>query len=156
FRFGKGKLSFLGRYVINPELHAHAHDLAAAETSIMTRHYLLSNPSAIVLSTRAVGVPMPQIAFSRTETTSSILYSLAIMTSSTARPGSESRARADLMRIYASAVAAVAPARVTAAAFEGSLPETSSLPAIIAAAEQVRMLAVGKAALGMAREASAR
>ena len=123
----------------------------------MTRHYLLSNPSAIVLRTPAVGVvPLPQIAFGRAEITSSILYPLAIMPSSTARPGSESRARADLMRIYASAVAAVAPARVTAAAFEGSLPETSNLPPIIAAAERVRMLAVGKAALGMAREASAR
>jgi glycerate 2-kinase len=78
------------------------------------------------------------------------------MASITARPGSESKARADLIRIYAAAVAAVAPARVITDAFEGKLPQASTVPALLAASDRVRLLAVGKAALGMAHEASTR
>ncbi len=66
---------------------------------------------------------------------------------------SRSRARADLMRIYAAAVAAVAPRRVIAQALSGATPSAQNAPAILARADGVRLLAVGKAALGMAAEA---
>ena len=70
-----------------------------------------------------------------------------------ANPPSRSRARADLMRIYAAAVAAVAPRRVIAQAFTGALPSAKNVSSIVARSQGVRLLAVGKAALGMAAEA---
>jgi glycerate 2-kinase len=76
--------------------------------------------------------------------------------SMSANPPSRSRARADLMRIYAAAVAAVAPHRVIAQALSGMTPGAGSVPAILARANGVRLLAVGKAALGMAAEAEHR
>jgi glycerate 2-kinase len=57
------------------------------------------------------------------------------------------------MRIYAAAVAAVAPNRVMSRALTGIAPNTQAVPAIIENANGVRMLAIGKAALGMAAEA---
>ena len=71
-------------------------------------------------------------------------------------PGSESRARAHLMRIYAAAISAVAPDRVVARALEGALPDAEPVPSLIDAAEANRLIAVGKAAFGMAREVQAR
>ncbi len=65
----------------------------------------------------------------------------------------QTRARADLMRIYAAAVDAVAPRRVMARAFAGEAPGADGVPAIVARAGGVRLLAVGKAALGMAAAA---
>lgn len=70
-------------------------------------------------------------------------------------PPARSRARADLMRIYAAAVAAVAPRRVIAQAFTETpvrADPPANLPEILARARGVRLLAVGKAALGMAAE----
>jgi len=60
------------------------------------------------------------------------------------------------MRIYAAAVAAVAPRRVMAQALTGATVGAENVPAIIARARGVRLLAVGKAALGMATEAEHR
>src|SRR5271167_2225237 len=76
--------------------------------------------------------------------------------SATPVPPSRSRARADLIRIYAAAVAAVAPRRVMAQALTGTTTGAENVPAIIARARGVRLLAVGKAALGMAAEAEQR
>jgi glycerate 2-kinase len=74
--------------------------------------------------------------------------------------GERSRARADLMRIYAAAVAAVAPRRVMSQALVGATAGAENvpvnLPEILARAQGVRLLAVGKAALGMAAEAEHR
>jgi glycerate-2-kinase len=58
------------------------------------------------------------------------------------------------MRIYAAAVGAVAPRRVIAQAFTdvGHADPSANLPEILARARGVRLLAVGKAALGMAAE----
>ena len=61
-----------------------------------------------------------------------------------------SRVRADLMRIYAAAVAAVEPRRVMSRALRGEADATEDVPAKIERAEGVRLLAVGKAAIGMA------
>ncbi len=76
--------------------------------------------------------------------------------SANAPPPARSRARADLMRIYAAAVAAVAPRRVIAQAMTGAPVGADgappNLPEILAGARGVRLLAVGKAALGMAAE----
>ena len=71
------------------------------------------------------------------------------------------RARADLMRIYAAAVAAVEPRRVMSRALTGGAIGTQNLPSldvpsIIERAHGVRLLAVGKAAIGMAAEAEQR
>ena len=60
------------------------------------------------------------------------------------------------MRIYAAAVAAVAPRRVMARAWAAAATGTEEVPAIVARARGVRLLAVGKAALGMAAEAELR
>jgi glycerate 2-kinase len=57
------------------------------------------------------------------------------------------------MRIYAGAVAAVAPRRLMAQALAGATATTENVPAIMARARGVRLLAVGKAAIGMAAEA---
>ncbi len=60
------------------------------------------------------------------------------------------------MRIFAGAISAVAPDRVVARALEGALPDARSVPSVIDGAEAVRLLAVGKAAFGMAVEVQAR
>ena len=70
--------------------------------------------------------------------------------------GANSRAHADLMRIYASAVAAVEPRRAVAGAFDGQLAETQVVPEILERAHRVYLLAAGKAAMGMAIEARER
>lgn len=72
------------------------------------------------------------------------------------RTGGGSRIRAELMRIYAAAISAVEPRRVMAAAIAGASPATAEVPAIINRARWVYLLAVGKAALGMAAEARER
>ena len=64
--------------------------------------------------------------------------------------GSRSRARADLMRIFAAAVAAVEPRRVVARALAGATPGSGAIAEAIAHAPAVRMLAAGKSAIGMA------
>jgi glycerate 2-kinase len=69
---------------------------------------------------------------------------------------SASQARSDLMRIFAAAVAAVAPDRVIARALEGGIPEFQDVPAIVSEAPAIKLLAVGKAAIGMAASAHAR
>ncbi|HEX3409422.1 MAG TPA: DUF4147 domain-containing protein [Candidatus Binataceae bacterium] len=72
---------------------------------------------------------------------------------STPQPPARSRVRAELMRLYAGAVEAVAPRRVIAQALAGATPGAQNVPAMIAKARGIRLLAVGKAALGMAAEA---
>jgi glycerate 2-kinase len=62
------------------------------------------------------------------------------------------RARRDLERIYASAVAAVEPGRLVAQALEGLTPGAEDAPAMIGAASGIFAVAVGKAALAMAAE----
>src|SRR5215831_4432988 len=74
------------------------------------------------------------------------------MTNTFDQRGLNSLARADLMRIFAAAVAAVEPRRVISAAFQGDLPGTPDLREILKKANRVRLLAVGKAAMGMAIE----
>jgi glycerate 2-kinase len=74
------------------------------------------------------------------------------MTNAAGQGGLNSRVRADLMRIFAAAVAAVEPRRVISAAFQGELPGTCDLRQILEKANRVRLLAVGKAAMGMAIE----
>ena len=78
------------------------------------------------------------------------------MPTANANSPARSRARADLMRIYAAAVAAVAPRRVIAQAITGAAVDAEGVPAnltaMLARARGVRLLAVGKAALGMAAE----
>lgn len=66
------------------------------------------------------------------------------------------RARADLMRIYAAAVAAVEPHRVMSRALTGAADATADVGTIIENASGVRLLAVGKAAIGMAAAAEER
>src|SRR5712671_2958669 len=61
-----------------------------------------------------------------------------------------SLARADLMRIYAAAVAAVEPRRAMSRALNGVAAGAKEVAAIIERANGVRLLAVGKAAIGMA------
>ncbi len=65
---------------------------------------------------------------------------------------SDRAARADLETIYRAAVAAVDPARLVGRAMDGGCPGAEQVPALIAGASRVWMLAVGKAAAGMARE----
>lgn len=67
-----------------------------------------------------------------------------------------SLARRDLTRIYAAAVSAVAPSYLIGRALEGTLSGTREVPAIIARASRISLLAVGKAARGMASEIAAR
>jgi glycerate 2-kinase len=66
--------------------------------------------------------------------------------------GANSQARADLMRIFAAALAAVDPRRVIVDAFEGRVAEMHAVPDILEKASGVYLLAVGKAAMGMAIE----
>jgi glycerate 2-kinase len=68
----------------------------------------------------------------------------------------QSRARADLMRIYAAAVAAVEPRRVMSRALNGVADATAKVPTTIGRASGVRLLAAGKAAIGMAAAAEHR
>ena len=56
------------------------------------------------------------------------------------------------MRIYAAAVAAVAPRRVIAQVLDGATGDRQSVPAKISQGRGIRLLAVGKAAPGMAAE----
>jgi glycerate-2-kinase len=64
----------------------------------------------------------------------------------------KSRARYELIRIFAAAVDAVEPRRIVAAAFKGQVPGTQVVPALVGKAPRVHLLAVGKAAMGMALE----
>src|SRR5208282_201502 len=69
-------------------------------------------------------------------------------------PGTDTdrAARADLETIYRAAVAAVDPARLVGRAMDGGCSGAEQVPALIAGASRVWMLAVGKAAAAMARE----
>lgn len=58
-----------------------------------------------------------------------------------------SRMRSDLLRIYAAAIDAVAPERLIERALTGAIDPR--IPTTLAAAARIRILAVGKAALGM-------
>src|SRR5208337_4254066 len=58
--------------------------------------------------------------------------------------------RNDLDRIFGAALDAVAPDRLVARALEGAIPGGERVPAIIADARGIYLLAVGKAALKMA------
>jgi glycerate 2-kinase len=64
--------------------------------------------------------------------------------------GGHSKARADLMRIFAAAISAVEPGRVVSAAFQGQTPDPHMVPGMLEKAVRVYLLAVGKAAMGMA------
>jgi glycerate-2-kinase len=67
-----------------------------------------------------------------------------------------SRARRDLTRIYAAAVSAVAPAHLIGHALGGELEGAEKVPALLADAARIFLLAAGKAALGMATELAPR
>jgi hydroxypyruvate reductase len=67
-----------------------------------------------------------------------------------------SLARRDLTRIYAAAVSAAAPGRLVGRALDGALPGAGQVPQIVAQASRIFLLAVGKAAVGMAAEIAAR
>lgn len=67
-----------------------------------------------------------------------------------------SLARRDLTRIYAAAISAAAPAPLVARALDGALAGAERTPEIVAQASRIFLLAVGKAALGMADEIAAR
>ena len=69
---------------------------------------------------------------------------------------SRSRARTDLLRIYAAAVSAADPRRVVARALDGEVEGGAQMLEAIAQAAGIRLIAVGKAAHGMAAEAVAR
>ena len=76
------------------------------------------------------------------------------MSPASVKAAARSHVRSELMRIYAAAVSAVAPGRVVASAFEGR--GGVDVSAAIAEAPAAYLLAVGKAALGMAAEAAVR
>src|SRR5229473_4486676 len=67
-----------------------------------------------------------------------------------------SRVRADLLRIYAAAVSAVEPRRLIARALSGAIDGGEDVPSIVDSAARIYLLAVGKAATGMAAEARSR
>lgn len=69
---------------------------------------------------------------------------------------SNASARRDLTRFYAAAVLAVAPAYLIGRALEGTLDGAERVPGIVAGSSRVFLLAVGKAALGMAAEITTR
>jgi len=75
------------------------------------------------------------------------------MTPAATSPASQSRARADLIRIYAAAVAAADPRRVVARALGGEIAGAAAIARQVAESRAIRLLAVGKAARGMAAEA---
>ena len=60
--------------------------------------------------------------------------------------------RADLETIYRAAVAAVDPALLVGRAMDGQCPASEQVPDLIAGAARILLLAVGKAAAGMAHE----
>jgi glycerate 2-kinase len=60
--------------------------------------------------------------------------------------------RADLEKIYRASVAAVDPVRLVGLAMDGKCPASEPIPDLIAHASRILMLAVGKAAAGMAHE----
>jgi glycerate 2-kinase len=64
--------------------------------------------------------------------------------------------RADLLRIYAAAVSAVEPRRLIARALDGAIDGGEDVPSMVAGASGIYLLAVGKAAAGMAAEAQSR
>jgi glycerate 2-kinase len=70
------------------------------------------------------------------------------------KAGARSHVRSELVRIYAAAVSAVDPGRVIASAFEGH--SGVDLSATVAEASAAYLIAVGKAALGMAAAAAVR
>ena len=78
------------------------------------------------------------------------------MTISNSHIGVNSRARADLMRIFAAAVSAVEPRRAVAAAFEDQVPGTRDLHEMLEKARRIYLIAAGKAAAGMAIEGGKR
>lgn len=65
-------------------------------------------------------------------------------------------ARANLLQIFAAAVAAADPRRVMARALEGRVEGGAQVPSAIDRAAGIRLIAVGKAAQGMAAEAVGR
>src|SRR5216684_7821700 len=67
-----------------------------------------------------------------------------------------SRMRADLLRIYAAAVSAVEPRRLIACALSGAIDGGEDVSSMVADASRIYLLAVGKAAAGMAAEAQRR
>jgi glycerate 2-kinase len=69
---------------------------------------------------------------------------------------SNSLARRDLTRIYAAAVSAVAPAHLIGLALGGELAGAKKVPALLADASRIFLVAAGKAARGMAAELAAR
>jgi hydroxypyruvate reductase len=69
---------------------------------------------------------------------------------------SNSLARRDLTRIYAAAVSAVAPAHLIGLALGGELAGAEKVPALLADASRIFLIAAGKAARGMAAELAAR
>ena len=66
------------------------------------------------------------------------------------------RARADLIRIYQSALAAVQPRDLTDQALRGMLAGAEAVPEIVASAQRIFVLAVGKAAARMMAAAEER
>ncbi len=64
--------------------------------------------------------------------------------------------RRDLTRIYAAAVSAVAPAHLIGRALGGEFAGAEKVPALLADAARIFLLAAGKASLGMATELAAR
>ena len=67
-----------------------------------------------------------------------------------------SAARRDLTRIYAAAVSAVAPTHLIPRALAGEVAGGAKVPALLADASRIFLLAAGKAAMGMAAELAAR
>jgi glycerate-2-kinase len=67
-----------------------------------------------------------------------------------------SLARRDLTRIYTAAVSAAAPAHLIGRALGGEVEGAENVPALLADASRIFLLAAGKAALGMATELAAR
>jgi len=67
-----------------------------------------------------------------------------------------SRVRADLLRIYAAAISAVEPRRLIARALEGVIDGGEDVSSMVADASRIYLLAVGKAAAGMAAEVQRR
>ena len=65
----------------------------------------------------------------------------------------ESEIRADLLRIYAEAIKAVLPQALLNAALDKQNPQSRQIREELDCAAQIRVLAVGKAALGMAQAA---
>jgi glycerate 2-kinase len=69
---------------------------------------------------------------------------------------SNSLARRDLTRIYAAAVSAVAPAHLIGLALGGEFAGAEKVPALLADASRIFLVAAGKAARGMAAELAVR